>query len=126
MRMKTSVFTGVFFLSKEEKMKLKKIASKMFKHMVNPALIFGITPGFATASVHGYNDAKKERNQIRQEKQQAAEQVVKQEAAAEKNDFLNQLDEKRRRGRKSNVVFAGLLGGNSSVGLGGRKSLLGL
>ena len=80
----------------------------MFKHMVNPALIFGITPGFATASVCGYNDAKKERNQIRQEKQQAAEQVVEQEAAAEKNDFLNQLDEKRRRGRRTSKRRASL------------------
>lgn len=107
-------------------MKLKKIASKMFKRMVNPALIFGMNPGLAVASVGGYNDAKKENNQIRQEKQQAAEQVVEQAAAEEKNDFLNQLDEKRRRGKKSNVVFAGLLGADSSVGLGGRKSLLGL
>ncbi len=107
-------------------MKLKKITSKIFKRMLNPALILGMTTGFASAAVHGYKDAKRENNQIEQGKQQAAEQAVEQAAAAEENDFLNQLDEKRRRGKKSKVVFAGLLGGNSSVGLGGRKSLLGL
>ena len=73
----------------------------------------------STSIFHWPLKEKQQKANEREERAQKAEE-------AEKNEFLNGLDEKRRRNRKSNVVFAGLLGGNASVGLGGRKSLLGL
>ncbi len=103
-------------------MKLKKIVKKIASNAINPAAVLGMNFQMAESARRTLNDIKEERQTEQQEKRAAAEQAVE----AEKNDFLNQLDEKRRRGKKSNVIFAGLLGGSGAVGLGGRKSLLGL
>ena len=45
--------------------------------------------------------------------------------SAEKT-FQNDLDHKRRVSKRTNVIFAGLLGDNDEIGLGGQKNLLGL
>ena len=45
--------------------------------------------------------------------------------SAEKT-FQNDLDRKRRTSKRTNVIFAGLLGDNDEIGLGGQKNLLGL
>ncbi|MBR1944845.1 MAG: hypothetical protein IJ846_00935 [Alphaproteobacteria bacterium] len=45
--------------------------------------------------------------------------------AAEQN-FQNDLDHKRRVSKRTNIIFAGLLGNNDGIGLGGQKNLLGL
>lgn len=103
-------------------MGIGKIIKKAVKNSINPAALLGSNFQMAEAARRTYKDEQKEKQQKANERE---EQALKAEEA-EKNDFLNGLDEKRRRNRKSNVVFAGLLGGNGSVGLGGRKSLLGL
>ncbi len=103
-------------------MKLKKIVRKMVSNAVNPAAVLGMNFQMAESARRTLNDAKTERQADKQEKREAEQQA----AEAEKNDFLNRLDEKRRRNKKTNVIFAGLLGGKNAVGLGGRKSLLGL
>ena len=45
--------------------------------------------------------------------------------AADRN-FQNDLDRKRKVSKRTNVIFAGLLGDNDEIGLGGQKNLLGL
>ena len=47
------------------------------------------------------------------------------ENTAEQN-FQEELDHKRRLSKRTNVIFAGLLGNNDQIGLGGQKNLLGL
>ena len=103
-------------------MGIGKIIKKAVKNAINPAALLGPNFQMAEAARRTYNDEQKEKQQKANER----EERVQKAEEAEKNEFLNGLDEKRRRNRKSNVVFAGLLGGNGSVGLGGRKSLLGL
>lgn len=48
------------------------------------------------------------------------------EADAAEQEFQNDLDHKRRVSKRTNVIFAGLLGNNDEIGLGGQKNLLGL
>ena len=58
------------------------------------------------------------------EAREAAVQKAATDAAEQ--DFQNDLDRKRRSSKRTNVIFAGLLGDNDEIGLGGQKNLLGL
>ena len=61
--------------------------------------------------------AEKKANEIAEEQAQtdAAEQ-----------EFQEKLDRKRRLSKRTNVIFAGILGNSDEIGLGGQKNLLGL
>lgn len=45
---------------------------------------------------------------------------------AAEQDFQKDLEHKRRVSKRTNIIFAGILGDNDEVGLGGQKNLLGL
>ena len=70
---------------------------------------------------------------VKKEQQRSKMEDVAREAAAQQaeidaaeQDFQNDLDRKRRVSRRTNVIFAGILGDNDEIGLGGQKNLLGL
>lgn len=73
-------------------------------------------------------DRNIEKHQKRVKAESAAREAAAQQAAvnAAEQDFQNELDRKRRSSKRTNVIFAGLLGDNDEIGLGGQKNLLGL
>ncbi|MBO4521164.1 MAG: hypothetical protein J5787_08175 [Alphaproteobacteria bacterium] len=72
------------------------------------------------------------KNVEKSHQQSKAESAARKEAAQQaeintaEQDFQNELDHKRRVSKRTNVIFAGLLGNNDEIGLGGQKNLLGL
>ena len=73
-------------------------------------------------------DKNIENHQKRVKNESRAQEEAIQQAAADsaEQDFQNELDRKRRASKRTNVIFAGLLGDNDEIGLGGQKNLLGL
>lgn len=104
------------------KFKLKKIGNAAIAAVTNPKNL--INPLFSVSEmdkeIGKMNDREKQEEKTRLEKQQQAEIDASNQA------FQADLEKKRRASKRSNVVFAGALGGGSGVGLGGQKNLLGL
>ena len=73
-------------------------------------------------------DKNIEKRRQQEKAKDAAREAAAQQAAvnAAEQEFQNDLDRKRRTSKRTNVIFAGLLGNNDEVGLGGQKNLLGL
>lgn len=69
-----------------------------------------------------------ENHQKRVEGETKTQEAALQQAAADnaEQEFQNDLDRKRKSSKRTNVIFAGLLGDNDEIGLGGQKNLLGL
>lgn len=86
------------------------------KNLINP--LFSVTE-LGEGVYNEYRQAVK----ADKEKEAAQQQA---EIDASNKAFQEDLDKKRRNSKRSNVIFAGVLGGNKSVGLGGQKNLLGL
>ena len=116
-----------FSLVKEE-----EIYNALIKEHKKQAVLFGIESHicvFQTAielkekgyEVYVVSDISFSRSD--KEKEAARQQA---EIDASNKAFQEDLDKKRRNSKRSNVIFAGVLGGNKSVGLGGQKNLLGL
>ena len=86
------------------------------KNLINP--LFSVTE-LGEGVYNEYRQAVKADKEKEATRQQA-------EIDASNKAFQEDLDKKRRNSKRSNVIFAGVLGGNKSVGLGGQKNLLGL
>lgn len=101
---------------------LKKLGKKIVSAATNPKNL--INPLFSVTELGEgvYNDYKQS-VQADKDKEAARQQA---EIDASNKAFQEDLDKKRRSSKRSNVIFAGVLGGNRTVGLGGQKNLLGL
>ena len=101
---------------------LKKIGKTIVSAATDPKNL--INPLFSVSELGQgvYNDYKQS-VQADQAEEAARQQA---EIDASNKAFQEELDKKRRNSQKSNVIFAGVLGGNKTIGLGGQKSLLGL
>ncbi len=101
---------------------IKKIGKRIVSSVTDPKNL--INPLFSVTELGEgvYNDYKRA-VQAGKEKEAAQRQA---EVDASNKAFQEDLDKKRRSSKRSNVLFAGVLGGNRSVGLGGQKNLLGL
>ena len=101
---------------------LKKLGKKIVSAATNPKNL--INPLFSVTELGEgvYNDYK-QAVQADKDKEAARQQA---EIDASNKAFQEDLDKKRRNSKRSNVIFAGVLGGNRTVGLGGQKNLLGL
>ncbi len=101
---------------------LKKLGKKIVSAATNPKNL--INPLFSVTELGEgvYNDYKQS-VQADKDKEAARQQA---EIDASNKAFQEDLDKKRRNSKRSNVIFAGVLGGNRTVGLGGQKNLLGL
>jgi len=97
---------------------LKKIGRQAVKSVVSPynAVLPGI--GGAVDVLHADHSRRKE---DKAERERAAQEERASNEAFEKN-----LEKRRKSNVYSKVVYAGVLGGGANVGLGGKKSLLGL
>jgi len=71
-------------------------------------------------------NVEKDHQQRKTESAAQAAAAQQAEIDAAEQDFQNDLDHKRRVSKRTNVIFAGLLGNNDEIGLGGQKNLLGL
>ena len=78
-------------------------------------------------SAYSFAKNVEKRHERSQREAGARQKAVYQAAAdAEEREFQNDLDHKRRVSKRTNIIFAGLLGDNDEIGLGGQKNLLGL
>ncbi len=101
---------------------LKKIGKKIVSAATDPKNL--INPLFSVAELgkgvyEGYAEA-----QLEDKEKQAARQQA--EIDASNKAFQDDLDRNRRNSKRSNVIFAGVLGASGQIGLGGQKNLLGL
>lgn len=117
---------GSAFLVKEKKMGIKNEAKKAVKQ-IGKALVNPLNAVNMMYSVYAL-DKNIENHQRRVDIENKTQEMAAQQEAvnvAEQN-FQNDLDHKRRVSKRTNVIFAGLLGDNDEIGLGGQKNLLGL
>lgn len=115
-----------FLCQQEEKMGLRKELKKGFKE-VGKAIGEPLNAVNMMYSAYAL-DKHVENHQKRVEGETKAREAAMRQAAADavEQDFENELDRKRRASKRTNVIFAGLLGDNDEIGLGGQKNLLGL
>lgn len=101
---------------------LKKIGKQIISAATDPKNL--INPLFSVTELGEgvYNDYKQS-VQAEKDKEAALQQA---EIDASNKAFQEELDKKRKGSQKSKVIFAGILGTNKTVGLGGQKNLLGL
>ncbi|MBR4127773.1 MAG: hypothetical protein IKR09_09400 [Alphaproteobacteria bacterium] len=100
----------------------KKAVKQIGKALVNPLNAVNMM-----YSVYAL-DKNIENHQKQVQVETAAQEAAVQKAAvdAAEQEFQNDLERKRRTSKRTNVIFAGLLGDNDEIGLGGQKNLLGL
>ena len=97
---------------------LKKSVRSIVKGGVSPYNFVVPFVGGLGVTMKSEHDEHKEEN-----KELEAEAAT---IAAENAEFNENLEKKRKSGAKSGVIYAGILGDNKNIGLGGKKSLLGL
>ena len=102
--------------------KLKKIGKAAIAAVTNPKNF--INPLFSLSEMD--KEIGKINDQEKQEEKTRLETMQQAEIDASNQAFQADLEKKRRASKRSNVVFAGALGGGNGVGLGGQKKLLGL
>ena len=104
------------------KKEIKKAGDKVVKALSDPLNAVNMMySGYALE-----RDNEKHRQRVNSENK-AAEAANWQAAVdAADREFQDELDRKRRTSKRQNVIFAGLLGNNEEIGLGGQKNLLGL
>ena len=107
-------------------MGIRKEAKKAVKQ-VGKALLNPLNAVNMMYSVYAL-DKNIENHQKQVQAETAAQEAAVQQAAvdAAEQNFQKDLDRKRRMSKRTNVIFAGLLGNNDEIGLGGQKNLLGL
>lgn len=100
----------------------KKAVKQIGKALVNPLNAVNMM-----YSVYAL-DKNIENHQKQVQVETAAQEAAVQKAAVDvaEQEFQNDLERKRRTSKRTNVIFAGLLGDNDEIGLGGQKNLLGL
>lgn len=101
---------------------LKKAGKKLWSAASSPWNLLNPLASVGALGDSIYSDYKNSKAEDKA-KQIAQEQAM---VDASNNAFDEELDRKRRTSRKSNVIFAGVLGDSEKIGLGGQKSLLGL
>lgn len=101
---------------------LKKLGKRVVSAVTDPKNL--INPLFSVTEL-GKGVYNEYRQAVKADKEKEAVQQQA-EIDASNKAFQEDLDKKRRNSKRSNVIFAGVLGGNKSVGLGGQKNLLGL
>lgn len=104
------------------KFKLKKIGKAAIAAVTNPKNL--INPLFSISEMD--KEIEKANDREKQEERTRLEAMQQAEIDASNQVFQADLEKKRRASKRSNVVFAGALGGGNGVGLGGQKNLLGL
>ncbi len=101
---------------------LKKLGKRIVSAVSDPKNL--INPLFSVTELGEgvYSDYKKS---VQEDK---AKEAARQQAEIDASNkaFQEDLDRKRRNSKRSNVIFAGVLGSDRNVGLGGQKNLLGL
>lgn len=97
---------------------IKKIGKDVVKSTFSPYNLVVPFVGGATAHFKQERDTKKA--------QEAAVKAEEQAIAAANAEFNKDLDRRRKNNAYSKVIYAGVLGDNGKIGLGGKKSLLGL
>lgn len=109
----------LFFMMKGKKMSwLEKVGKKIISAVTNPKNL--INPLFSVTEFgKSFYDDHQEAKQLQKAQEQA-------QIDASNQKFYNDIEQKRKGSKKSNVIFAGVLGANKTIGLGGQKSLLGL
>lgn len=101
---------------------LKKLGKRVVSAVTDPKNL--INPLFSVTELgEGVYNEYRQAVKADKEKEAARQQA---EIDASNKAFQEDLDKKRRNSKRSKVIFAGVLGGNKSVGLGGQKNLLGL
>ncbi len=100
---------------------IKKTAGNFFKTSDGVIGFANPLAGQASAMKNAVHEIKKEKIAEKTAEKMEYDNRVKQAADA----FESELDAVRRRAGQSRVVFAGMLGENA-IGLGGKKTLLGL
>lgn len=98
---------------------LKKAVKDVVGTVASPLAVLG-PAGASFGIVDNVKEKRKEEQALARLRQNIAVDQT------EKIKFNDTLEEERRSGGKSKVLFAGVLGEKASVGLGGKKSLLGL
>lgn len=102
--------------------KLKKVAKQAGKALTDPKNAVNM---MSSAYLLPENiDRDRQRAKAAADAQEAA--IKQAEAEAAEQEFQNDLDHKRRVSTRTNIIFAGILGDNDEIGLGGQKNLLGL
>ena len=100
----------------------KKITKQMGKALSDPKNAVNMM-----YSAYALNkNVENSRQQAKVESEAKEEAARQAEIKAADQDFQNELDHKRRVSKRTNVIFAGLLGNNDEIGLGDQKNLLGL
>lgn len=101
---------------------IKKLGKRIGSALSDPKNL--INPLFSVSELGEgvYNDYKQS---VQRDKDREAARAQAETDALNKA-FQDDLDKKRRGSKRSNVIFAGVLGGSKTVGLGGQKNLLGL
>ena len=105
-------------LGKELKKGLKEIGQAIIDPMNAVNMMYSV----CALDKNIDNHQKRVRTETRMQENAALQAAFD---SAEKT-FQNDLDRKRRTSKRTNVIFAGLLGDNDEIGLGGQKNLLGL
>ncbi len=97
---------------------VKKLGKQAVKSLVSPY-------NFVVAGAGGAADVLHQDHSRRQEDRAERNRIAEQERA-DNEAFEKNLEKRRKSNVYSKVVYAGVLGDGANVGLGGKKSLLGL
>ena len=101
---------------------LKKATQQIGKALSDPMNAVNMMYSVCALDKNTENHQRRVKTETKMQEMAAQQAAVN---AAEQN-FQNDLDHKRRVSKRTNVIFAGLLGDNDEIGLGGQKNLLGL
>ena len=101
---------------------LKKIGKQMVSAVTNPKML--VNPNLSVTEL--MNGVRDDRRKEKAAENARAENLAAAEIEAANRAFEDDLDRTRRASKRTNVVFGGVLGDGGTVGLGGRKNLLGL
>ena len=104
------------------KKEIEKAAHKMGKALGDP--LNAVNMMYSGYALERSNE--KHRQRVGSENKAAEAANLQAAVDAADREFQDELDRKRRTSKRQNVIFAGLLGDNEEIGLGGQKNLLGL
>lgn len=102
--------------------KFKKVTKQMGKALADPKNLANPLNSAYALEKNIENDHQRSKDES--EARAAAAQQAEIDAAEQ--EFQNNLENKRKTSKRSNVIYAGVLGNSDKIGLGGQKNLLGL